>query len=111
MRENFAVEIRPALADVYLIPQVESAKRLLNVDVTQWPQDLSRNKQTEVICMKLDALFQEHNQANNPMQRDRVTAWWKSGTPIILLKIRTKVRLISRKVWALTSLSRPAETY
>ncbi len=43
----------PTIADVYLIPQIESAKRF-NVDLTKWPLIAA----IEANCMKLDAFIQ-----------------------------------------------------
>lgn len=43
----------PGIADVYLVPQVESARRF-NVDVARWPRILSIDR----ACGKLDAFQQ-----------------------------------------------------
>ena len=52
-RDGFCFGNTPGLADVYLIPQLESARRF-NVDLTRWPllQAIESN------CMQLDAFMQ-----------------------------------------------------
>lgn len=52
-RGAFSYGDTPTLADVYLIPQVESARRF-KVDLTQWPLIAA----VEVACMQLDAFKQ-----------------------------------------------------
>jgi maleylpyruvate isomerase len=49
-RGNFCFGSAPTLADVYLVPQVESARRF-KVDVARWP----RIQAVEAACMQLDA--------------------------------------------------------
>jgi len=49
-RGNFSFGSQPTLADVYLIPQVESARRF-NVDLSQWPLISA----VETACLQLDA--------------------------------------------------------
>jgi len=49
-RFNFSYGDTPTLADVYLIPQIESARRF-KVDLSQWPLIAS----IETACMQLDA--------------------------------------------------------
>ena len=49
-RGAFSFGNRPSLADVYLVPQVESARRF-KVDLTQWPLISA----VEAACMQLDA--------------------------------------------------------
>jgi maleylpyruvate isomerase len=49
-RGRFSFGDTPTLADVYLIPQVESARRF-NVDLTQWPHIMA----VEKACMALEA--------------------------------------------------------
>jgi maleylpyruvate isomerase len=49
-RGRFSFGDNPTLADVYLIPQVESARRF-NVDLTQWPHIMA----VEKACMALEA--------------------------------------------------------
>ena len=49
-RGNFCFGGAPSLADVYLIPQVESARRF-KVDVERWPMI----KAIDAACVKLDA--------------------------------------------------------
>jgi len=49
-RFNFSYGDTPTLADVYLIPQIESARRF-NVDISQWPLIAS----IETACLQLDA--------------------------------------------------------
>jgi len=46
----FAFGARPTLADVYLVPQIESSRRF-NVDLDRWP----RLKQIDAACGRLDA--------------------------------------------------------
>jgi maleylpyruvate isomerase len=52
-RIAFSYGNKPTLADVYLIPQIESARRF-KVDLTQWPLIAG----VEGACMKLDAFRQ-----------------------------------------------------
>ena len=52
-RGAFCFGNTPTLADVYLIPQIESARRF-KVDLTQWPLIAG----VEAACMKLDAFQQ-----------------------------------------------------
>ena len=52
-RSRFSFGDNPTLADVYLIPQVESARRF-NVDLTQWPHIMA----VEKACMALEAFQQ-----------------------------------------------------
>lgn len=49
-RGRFSFGDTPTLADVYLIPQVESARRF-KVDLTQWPHIMA----VEKACMELEA--------------------------------------------------------
>ncbi len=49
-RGNFCFGNTPTLADVYLVPQVESAKRF-KVDIARWPHIQA----VEAACMQLDA--------------------------------------------------------
>ena len=49
-RGRFSFGDTPTLADVYLVPQVESARRF-NVDLTKWPHIMS----VEKACMALEA--------------------------------------------------------
>ena len=49
-RGRFSFGDSPTLADVYLIPQVESARRF-NVDLTKWPHIMA----VEKACMALEA--------------------------------------------------------
>jgi len=49
-RSTFSYGNAPTLADVYLIPQIESARRF-KVDLTQWPLISA----VEAACMQLDA--------------------------------------------------------
>lgn len=49
-RGNFCFGSTPTLADVYLVPQVESAKRF-KVDIARWPHIQA----VEAACMQLDA--------------------------------------------------------
>lgn len=57
-RKQFSFGNTPTLADVYLIPQIESARRF-KVDLTPWPliSDI------EAACMKLDAFQKAAPQA------------------------------------------------
>ena len=59
-RNRFSFGDNPTLADVYLIPQVESARRF-NVDLTQWPHILA----VEKACMALEA-FQKAAPGQQP---------------------------------------------
>jgi maleylpyruvate isomerase len=52
-RTRFCFGGTPTLADVYLVPQVESARRF-NVDMAQWPLISS----VEAACMEIDAFRQ-----------------------------------------------------
>ena len=52
-RGRFCFGESPSLADVYLVPQVESARRF-KVDMTQWPLIAA----VEAACMQLDAFKQ-----------------------------------------------------
>jgi maleylpyruvate isomerase len=52
-RGRFSFGDAPTLADVYLIPQVESARRF-NVDLTKWPHIMA----VEKACMALEAFQQ-----------------------------------------------------
>ena len=52
-RGRFSFGDSPTLADVYLIPQVESARRF-NVDLTKWPHIMA----VEKACMALEAFQQ-----------------------------------------------------
>ena len=52
-RGDFCFGGRPGLADVYLVPQVESARRF-KVDMTRWPLISA----VDAACMKLDAFEQ-----------------------------------------------------
>ena len=56
----FAFGERPTLADVYLVPQIESARRF-NVDLTRWPRLL----QIDQACARLGA-FQKSAPAMQP---------------------------------------------
>jgi len=58
-RGRFCFGDSPTLADVYLVPQVESARRF-KVDLTQWPLIAA----VEAACMQLDAF-----QKAAPMQQ------------------------------------------
>ena len=58
-RGRFCFGDSPTLADVYLVPQVESARRF-KVDLTQWP----RISAVEAACMQLEAF-----QKAAPMQQ------------------------------------------
>jgi maleylpyruvate isomerase len=49
-RGRFSFGDTPTLADVYLVPQVESARRF-NVDMTKWPHIMAVDK----ACMELEA--------------------------------------------------------
>jgi maleylpyruvate isomerase len=49
-RGRFSFGDTPTLADVYLVPQVESARRF-NVDLTKWPRIMA----VEKACMELEA--------------------------------------------------------
>jgi maleylpyruvate isomerase len=49
-RGRFSFGDTPTLADVYLIPQVESARRF-KVDLTQWPHIMA----VEKACLELEA--------------------------------------------------------
>lgn len=51
-RGEFSYGSTPTLADVYLVPQVESARRF-KVDLTQWPLIMA----VEAACMQLDAFM------------------------------------------------------
>jgi maleylpyruvate isomerase len=59
-RGRFSYGDTPTLADVYLIPQVESARRF-NVDLTQWPHIMA----VEKACMALEA-FQKAAPGQQP---------------------------------------------
>jgi maleylpyruvate isomerase len=59
-RGRFSFGDTPTLADVYLIPQVESARRF-NVDLTQWPHIMAVEKS----CMALKA-FQKAAPGQQP---------------------------------------------
>jgi maleylpyruvate isomerase len=59
-RGHFSFGDTPTLADVYLIPQVESARRF-KVDLTQWPHIMS----VEKACMTLEA-FQKAAPGQQP---------------------------------------------
>jgi maleylpyruvate isomerase len=59
-RGRFSFGDTPTLADVYLIPQVESARRF-KVDLTKWPQIMA----VEKACMELDA-FQKAAPGQQP---------------------------------------------
>jgi maleylpyruvate isomerase len=59
-RGRFSFGDTPTLADVYLIPQVESARRF-NVDLTKWPQIMA----VEKACMALEA-FQKAAPGQQP---------------------------------------------
>lgn len=59
-RGAFCFGDAPTLADVYLVPQVESARRF-KVDLTRWP----RIAAVEAACMALDA-FQRAAPAHQP---------------------------------------------
>ncbi len=49
-RGDFCLGLRPSLADVYLVPQVESARRF-KVEVSRWP----RIAAVDQACMRLEA--------------------------------------------------------
>ena len=59
-RGHFSLGDTPTLADVYLIPQVESARRF-KVDLTQWPHIMA----VEKACMELEA-FQKAAPGQQP---------------------------------------------
>ena len=59
-RGRFSFGDTPTLADVYLIPQVESARRF-KVDLTQWPHIMA----VEKACMELEA-FQKAAPGQQP---------------------------------------------
>jgi maleylpyruvate isomerase len=59
-RGRFSFGDTPTLADVYLIPQVESARRF-KVDLTKWPRIMA----VEKACMELDA-FQKAAPGQQP---------------------------------------------
>ncbi|PVE05599.1 maleylacetoacetate isomerase [Limnohabitans sp. Rim28] len=59
-RGRFSFGDTPTLADVYLIPQVESARRF-NVNLTQWPHIMA----VEKACMALEA-FQKAAPGQQP---------------------------------------------
>ena len=59
-RGRFSFGDSPTLADVYLIPQVESARRF-NVDLTKWPHIMA----VEKACMELEA-FQKAAPGQQP---------------------------------------------
>jgi maleylpyruvate isomerase len=59
-RGHFSFGDTPTLADVYLIPQVESARRF-HVDLTQWPHIMA----VEKACMELEA-FQKAAPGQQP---------------------------------------------
>ena len=59
-RGHFSFGDTPTLADVYLIPQVESARRF-NVDLTKWPYIMA----VEKACMELEA-FQKAAPGQQP---------------------------------------------
>jgi len=59
-RGRFSFGDAPTLADVYLIPQVESARRF-NVDLTKWPHIMA----VEKACMELEA-FQKAAPGQQP---------------------------------------------
>ena len=59
-RGRFSFGDTPTIADVYLIPQVESARRF-KVDLTQWPQIMA----VEKACMTLEA-FQKAAPGQQP---------------------------------------------
>ena len=59
-RARFSFGDTPTLADVYLIPQVESARRF-KVDLTQWPHIMA----VEKACMELEA-FQKAAPGQQP---------------------------------------------
>jgi maleylpyruvate isomerase len=59
-RGRFSYGDTPTLADVYLVPQVESARRF-NVDLTKWPHIMA----VEKACMELEA-FQKAAPGQQP---------------------------------------------
>ena len=59
-RGRFSFGDTPTLADVYLVPQVESARRF-NVDLTKWPHIMA----VEKACMALEA-FQKAAPGQQP---------------------------------------------
>ena len=59
-RGRFSFGDTPTLADVYLVPQVESARRF-NVDLTKWPRIMA----VEKACMELEA-FQKAAPGQQP---------------------------------------------
>jgi maleylpyruvate isomerase len=59
-RGDFCFGGAPTLADVYLVPQVESARRF-QVDLSRWPRLLA----VEAACLRLDA-FQRAAPARQP---------------------------------------------
>jgi len=59
-RGRFSFGDTPTLADVYLVPQVESARRF-NVDLTKWPHIMA----VEKACMELEA-FQKAAPGQQP---------------------------------------------
>lgn len=59
-RGRFSFRDTPTLADVYLVPQVESARRF-NVDLTKWPHIMA----VEKACMELEA-FQKAAPGQQP---------------------------------------------
>jgi maleylpyruvate isomerase len=59
-RGRFSFGDTPTLADVYLIPQVESARRF-KVDLTKWPRIMA----VEKACMEMDA-FQKAAPGQQP---------------------------------------------
>jgi maleylpyruvate isomerase len=59
-RGRFSFGDTPSLADVYLIPQVESARRF-NVDLTKWPHIMA----VEKACLELEA-FQKAAPGQQP---------------------------------------------
>lgn len=59
-RDRFSHGNTPSIADCYLIPQIESARRF-NVDLSKWPLIM----QVEKACMELDA-FQRAAPGNQP---------------------------------------------
>jgi maleylpyruvate isomerase len=59
-RGRFSFGDTPTLADVYLVPQVESARRF-NVDLTKWPHIMA----VEKACMELEA-FQKAEPGQQP---------------------------------------------
>jgi maleylpyruvate isomerase len=52
-RKSFSFGDKPSLADVYLIPQIDSSKRF-KVDLTKWPLI----SEVEAACMQLEAFKQ-----------------------------------------------------